>query len=70
MSYETHNTIIQGIFAAAGINSVKVTHAARIFAAQIMYEMGVPLEVRLNIFEPPLIKACRVLAGAMLRKRM
>lgn len=47
MSYETHNTIIQGIFAAAGINSV--THAARIFAAQIMYEMGVPLEVRPNI---------------------
>jgi hypothetical protein len=36
------------LFAELGVDTTKLTHELRIFAAQLLYEMGVPLEVGLG----------------------
>lgn len=36
---------MQQLFGELGVDAVKLTHELRIFAAQLLYEMGVPLEV-------------------------
>lgn len=51
MTYDNHNKIARSIFAAAGVAPHKVTHAFRVYAAQAMYEMGVPLEVSCISFD-------------------
>ena len=38
--------MMQKLFVDLGVATIKLTHELRIFAAQLLYEMGVPLEVR------------------------
>ena len=45
MSYTQHASMMQKLFAELGVDATKLTHELRIFAAQLLYEMGVPLEV-------------------------
>jgi hypothetical protein len=37
---------MQQLFDELGVDTTKLTHELRIFAAQLLYEMGVSLEVR------------------------
>lgn len=37
---------MQQLFGRLGVDTTKLTHELRIFAAQLLYEMGVDLEVR------------------------
>lgn len=46
MSRSHHAQLMLKLFAQLGVQTSKVTHELRIFAAQVMFEMGVPLEVR------------------------
>jgi hypothetical protein len=46
MSYTQHADLMRVLFAQLGVDTTKLTHELRIFAAQLLYEMGVPLEVR------------------------
>lgn len=46
LSYTHHTKLMQKLFADLGVETSKLTHELRIFAAQLLYEMGVPLEVR------------------------
>jgi len=45
MSSSNHNRHFTSLFKDLGIKTTKKTHELRIFAAQLLYEMGVPLEV-------------------------
>lgn len=45
MTLSAHIKIITELFRKLGIQTSKKTHELRIFAAQLLYEMGVPLEV-------------------------
>ena len=45
MSYSHHASLMQQLFGRLGVDTTKLTHELRIFAAQLLYEMGVPLEV-------------------------
>lgn len=46
MSYTHHANLMQQLFDDLGVDTTKLTHELRIFAAQLLYEMGVSLEVR------------------------
>lgn len=46
VSYSHHANLMQQLFGKLGVDTTKLTHELRIFAAQLLYEMGVPLEVR------------------------
>lgn len=46
MSYTTHASHMRELFGKLGVDTTKLTHELRIFAAQLLYEMGVGLEVR------------------------
>jgi hypothetical protein len=46
MSSNNHGKLMSKLFADLGVETAKLTHEMRIFASQLMYEMGVPLEVR------------------------
>jgi hypothetical protein len=46
MSYTTHASHMRELFGKLGVDTTKLTHELRIFAAQLLYEMGVPIEVR------------------------
>jgi hypothetical protein len=46
MSRNNHGKLMAQLFADLGVETAKLTHEMRIFAAQLMYEMGVSLEVR------------------------
>jgi hypothetical protein len=46
MSRNYHGKLMAQLFADLGVETAKLTHEMRIFAAQLMYEMGVSLEVR------------------------
>lgn len=48
MSLSAHIKIMTDLFNKLGIKTTKKTHELRIFAAQLLYEMGVPLEVSLD----------------------
>lgn len=45
MSLSNHGRILSDLFKRLGIQTTKKTHELRIYAAQLLYEMGVPLEV-------------------------
>lgn len=45
MTLQAHAHIIQAVYALLGIAPEKVTHEMRVFAAQVMCEMGVSHEV-------------------------
>lgn len=45
MTLQAHAYIIKMVFAVLGIAPEKVTHEMRVFAAQVMCEMGVSHEV-------------------------
>lgn len=45
MSLSNHGRILADLFKQLGIQTTKKTHELRIYAAQLLYEMGVPLEV-------------------------
>ena len=45
LSYTQHASLMQQLFAQLGVDTTKLTHELRIFAAQLLYEMGVALEV-------------------------
>lgn len=45
MTLQAHSDIMRLVFGLLGIAPEKVTHEMRVFAAQVMYEMGVTLEV-------------------------
>jgi hypothetical protein len=49
MSYTQHANLMQKLFADLGVETSKLTHELRIFAAQLLYKMGVPLEVRCGL---------------------
>lgn len=49
MSYTHHAKLMRKLFADLGVDTTKLTHELRIFAAQLLYEMGVPLEVRCGV---------------------
>ena len=44
-SYSHHASLMQQLFDQLGVDTTKLTHEHRIFAAQLLYEMGVSLEV-------------------------
>jgi hypothetical protein len=46
MSRNNHGKLMAQLFADLGVETAKLTHEMRIFASQLMYEMGVSLEVR------------------------
>jgi hypothetical protein len=46
MSYTRHASHMKELFGKLGVDTTKLTHELRIFAAQLLYEMGVSLEVR------------------------
>lgn len=46
MARNSHGDKMQKLFSQLGVQTSKLTHELRIFAAQLMYEMGVSLEVR------------------------
>lgn len=46
VSYTHHANLMQQLFDDLGVDTTKLTHELRIFAAQLLYEMGVSLEVR------------------------
>lgn len=46
MSRSSHSKQMEQLFRDLGVATAKLTHELRIFAAQLMYEMGVSLEVR------------------------
>jgi hypothetical protein len=46
MSRSNHAKQMDQLFKDLGVATAKLTHELRIFAAQLMYEMGVSLEVR------------------------
>lgn len=46
MSRNRHAEKIGTLFSQLGVKTSKLTHELRIFAAQLLYEMGVSLEVR------------------------
>lgn len=48
MSPSNHGAIMNKLFEELAVQTAKVTHELRIFAAQVMYEMGVSLEVSVN----------------------
>ena len=48
MTLQAHSAIMREEFSLLGIAPEKVTHEMRVFAAQVMYEMGVSLEVSCN----------------------
>jgi hypothetical protein len=45
MTLQAHSDIMKQVFSKLGIAPEKVTHEMRVFAAQVMHEMGVSLEV-------------------------
>lgn len=45
LSYTQHAAVMQQLFDDLGVDATKLTHELHIFAAQLLYEMGVPLEV-------------------------
>ena len=45
MTLQAHAHIIKAVYALLGIAPEKVTHEMRVFAAQVMCEMGVSHEV-------------------------
>ena len=45
MSPSNHALIMQRLYQVLEVAPLKVTHEMRVFAAQIMFEMGVSLEV-------------------------
>jgi hypothetical protein len=49
MSLSNHGRVLADVFKALGIQTTKKTHELRIFAAQLLHEMSVPLEVRLQL---------------------
>jgi hypothetical protein len=46
MGYMAHNVRVKGMLAAVGVDTTKVTHAPRVFAARMMDESGLDEEVR------------------------
>jgi hypothetical protein len=48
LSYTQHASLMQQLFQELGVDTTKLTHELRIFAAQLLYEMGVPLEVSME----------------------
>lgn len=61
MSYTRHASLMKELFGKLGVDTTKLTHELRIFAAQLLYEMGVPLEVRGTAN----LSSCHFLSGTL-----
>lgn len=60
LSYSQHAAVMQKLFEDLGVDATKLTHELRIFAAQLLYEMGVPLEVGVGFVRVHMVKGLRI----------
>lgn len=62
MSRNNHAKMMRKLFGQLGVETAKITHELRIFATQLMYEMGVSLEVS----RPGRDRVAQLAAGVLL----